>query len=66
MKTSKPVLTIVAAIVTSLSAVLTSAIAADDDLVFLCYRSRTIQVPSYLVPRYILKGATTGACLVTP
>ena len=39
---------------------------ANDDLVPLCYRGVTIQVPIYLKPRYITKGATNGPCPVSP
>jgi hypothetical protein len=28
----------------------------------LCFRERTIQTPTYLAPRYLAAGATTGAC----
>ena len=28
----------------------------------LCFRNRTIQVPNYLVQRYITAGATNGPC----
>lgn len=65
MKSSKHFLVLAIAVVVGLGAVLTSAMAAGDDLQFLCYRNRTIQVPSYLVPRYVFKGATAGACAVT-
>ena len=39
---------------------------ADDDLVPLCYRGKTIQVPFYLKPRYITNGAMNGPCPVSP
>ena len=36
-----------------------------DAVVTLCYRNRTIKVPSYLTARYLAKpGTTTGACVV--
>ena len=67
MRTSKHFLMLVVAIVGGLGAAVTSALAqSGDDLQFLCYRNRTIQVPSYLVVRYIFKGATSGKCIVTP
>lgn len=34
--------------------------------VVICYRSRTVTVPSYLLTRYIAAGATAGACVVSP
>ena len=38
-----------------------------DAVVTLCYRGRTIKVPSYLVARYLAKvGTTTGACITNP
>lgn len=36
------------------------------NLITICYRTRTIEVPDYLYPRYITAGATDGACPVTP
>jgi hypothetical protein len=33
-----------------------------EQLVTLCYRNRTIQVPVYLVSRYVTYGATVGPC----
>ena len=65
MKSSKHLLMLAVAIVGGLGAAITSAVAAGDDLVLLCYRQRTIQVPSYLVARYVFKGASAGACVVT-
>ena len=65
MKISKHLLMLAVAIIGGLGAAVTSAVAAGDDLVILCYRDRTVQVPSYLVARYIFKGATSGACPVT-
>jgi len=32
------------------------------DLVYLCFRGRTIQVPKYLTPRYLAAGAQIGPC----
>ena len=37
-----------------------------DDLVPLCYRGKTIQVPFYLKPRYLTKGALNGPCPTSP
>ena len=65
MKISKHFLMLAVAIVGGLGAVITSALADGDELVILCYRDRTIQVPSYLVPRYVLKGAVAGSCPVS-
>lgn len=65
MKSFKHFLALAFAIVAGLGAAVTSAMAAGDDLQLLCYRNRTIQVPSYLVSRYVFKGATAGACAVT-
>ncbi|MEO7677023.1 MAG: immunoglobulin domain-containing protein [Verrucomicrobiota bacterium] len=36
------------------------------DLVTMCFRGRTIQVPSYLVSRYTANGATIGPCTPPP
>ena len=33
-----------------------------DELKDVCYQARTIQVPCYLVSRYLDKGATLGKC----
>lgn len=67
MKTSKHVLALAAVVVAGLSVAVTSAIAqGPDELVGICYRGRTIQVPAYLVPRYIAKGADPVPCLPTP
>ena len=32
----------------------------------ICYRSRTVMVPAYLVSRYTAVGATRGACVTSP
>lgn len=34
-------------------------------LVPMCFRNRTIQVPSYLATTYQLQGATPGSCVVS-
>ena len=33
-----------------------------DDLIKMCYRGNTIQLPAYLRTRYIAKGAMDDAC----
>lgn len=68
MKSSKSLLLLIA-VVAGLGAAIGSVFAASpDDLVPLCYRNRVIQVPSYLVSRYIFKGANTNIvnCELTP
>lgn len=63
MRIHKNLLMLAVAVVSGLGAAVTSAIAqSNDDLVLICYRGRTIQVPSYLVARYVFKGAASGAC----
>ena len=54
------------AIVVGGSFIVPSSKGANDDLVPLCYRGKTIQVPIYLKPRYITKGAMNGPCPVSP
>ena len=44
------------------AAPLVQSIAAGDDFVTLCYKTRTIQVPFYLRFRYIGAGAMDGPC----
>jgi hypothetical protein len=39
---------------------------AQTTLITICYRGRTVQVPSYLFPTYQLQGATPGPCSVSP
>jgi hypothetical protein len=39
---------------------------AQTNLVPMCYRNRNIQVPSYLVPTYVLQGGTQGTCSSSP
>jgi hypothetical protein len=68
MKTSKKIAIVALAAVLGFGAAVTTALAAGDALVSLCYRNRTIQVPSYLVGTYTAKGATPIAgspCEVT-
>jgi hypothetical protein len=72
MKNSKRPLSLVLAIVAGASAfsILAPLRAAADptDLVTICFRNRTIQVPQYLVPRYQAVPDTLigQACPTTP
>ena len=67
MKTSKRLALIAVAGFVGFGAVAASALAQGDTLVTICYRNRTVQVPTYLLPRYlIVAGTTRGACVVTP
>jgi hypothetical protein len=44
-----------------------SAVADPTDLVTICFRNRTIQVPSYLLARYqAIPGTTNGPCPTSP
>ena len=44
-----------------------TALAQGDDLVTICFRNRTVQVPTYLLNRYLaIAGTMTGPCIVTP
>jgi len=65
MKTSKRITLIALAILSGLGAAGVNALAQGDELVTMCFRNRTIQVPNYLVPRYFGAGATVGPCIVT-
>ncbi|MEO7319465.1 MAG: hypothetical protein ABIZ56_10790 [Chthoniobacteraceae bacterium] len=66
MKQSKRFFLLSLAIVVGLGGVAATAVAqSGDTIVSLCYRNRTIKVPSYLVPRYTIKGAAIGACPAT-
>ena len=49
-----------------LLALSTPVFAQGDNLVTLCFRGRTIKVPSYLVNRYTGAGATIGPCPTIP
>ena len=64
MKPSKRFFLLSLAIIVGLGGVAATALAqSGDTIVTLCYRNRTIKVPSYLVARYLAKpGTTTGAC----
>jgi hypothetical protein len=67
MKSSKRFLSITLAAIVGLGAAgLTALAASGDDLVTLCYRNRTIKVPTYLQSRYIGVGATIGPCSPSP
>ena len=61
MKTPK-VITLVLAVAAGIAGVVSSASAAQDDLTPVCFRGRTIQVPTYLVNRYIAAGGVPGTC----
>lgn len=68
MKHSKRFLLLSLAIIVGLGGAAATALAqgAGDQIVTLCYRNRTIKVPSYLAPRYLAKpGTTVGACPTT-
>ena len=45
---------------------LQQAVASGDDFVTMCYKNRTVQIPFYLRTRYMVAGATDGACGVSP
>jgi hypothetical protein len=72
MKNTKRPLSLVLAIVAGASAfsILAPLRAAADptDLVTICFRNRTIQVPNYLVPRYQAVPGTliNQSCPTTP
>lgn len=58
----KRVLILALAMATGMAAFTIPALAQGDDIVFLCFRGRTIGVPFYLMNRYIVNGATPGPC----
>lgn len=67
MKTSKRITLIALAIMSGLGAAGVTALAQGDQLVTICFRNRTVQVPAYLLPRYLaVPGTTEGACGATP
>lgn len=70
MKHSKRFFLFSLALVVGLGGAAATALAqSGDTIVSMCYRNRAIKVPSYLVARYIAKGArsnpTGAACVVT-
>ena len=66
MKHSKRFLALSLAIIVGLGGAAATALAQGGDAVItLCYRNRTIKVPSYLSARYVSKGATVGTCPTT-
>ena len=67
MKTSKSLMKFALAGIIGMGAIVTSAMAQGDTLITICFRNRTVQVPTYLLPRYLaVVGTTPGACIVTP
>ena len=63
MKQSKRLFLSSLAIIVGFGGVAATALAqSGDTIVEMCYRSRTIKVPSYLTPRYLLKGAKLNKC----
>ena len=67
MKTSKKAILMALAVIVGLGGAAVTALAQGDSLVTLCFRNRTVQVPSYLVPRYLATpGTTAGPCVVSP
>lgn len=66
MKTSKRIAMMTLAGIVGLGGAAVTALAQGDDLVTLCFRNRTVRVPSYLVSRYLaVPGTTAGPCAVT-
>jgi hypothetical protein len=71
MNKSKRSFSLLLAIVAGASAfsVLAPLRAAADptDLITICFRNRSIQIPQYLLPRYqSVPGTTVGNCITTP
>ena len=69
MKISKQSILLALAIIGGMGAAATALAQSGDTLESLCYRGRLIQVPSYLVQRYVLRGASApvdGGCPATP
>ena len=64
MKHSKRFLILSLATIVGLGGAAATALAQQGDtIVTLCYRNRTIKVPSYLAARYLAKqGTTSGPC----
>lgn len=66
MKSPQRSVLVALAIVSGLGAASVSVFAQGDNLVTLCFRSRTIQVPAYLATRYMaVAGTTAGPCGAT-
>ena len=66
MKTTKRFAFMALAGIVGLGGAAVTALAQGDVLVTLCFRNRTVQVPTYLVNRYLsVAGTTTGPCVVT-
>ena len=66
MKHSKRFFLFSLALIVGLGGAAATALAqSGDSIVTMCYRNRTIKVPSYLVPRYVAKGARANACPAT-
>ena len=68
MKHSKRLVQLSLAIIVGLGGIAATALAQGDAIVTLCYRNRTIKVPSYLSGRYLARPPTfIGPCpVVTP
>lgn len=67
MRQSKAFLIMSLAVIIGCGSLIVSSVAVSgDDLVYLCYRNKTIQVPFYLKPRYTSKGALNGPCPTSP
>ena len=70
MNQSKRSISLLLALLAGVSAITVlapSASADPTDLVTICFRNKTIQVPLYLLPRYqSVPNTTLGACVTTP
>ena len=67
MNKSKRFLLLSLAIIVGLGGVAATALAQGDSLVTVCYRNRTIKVPTYLLNRYLaVPGTMFGSCPTTP
>jgi hypothetical protein len=71
MKKSKRPVSLLLTIVAGASSICllapVQAVADPTDLVTICFRNRTVQVPLYLLPRYqAVAGTTLGECLTSP
>lgn len=65
MRKSKQILLMALAVILGGGSLLVpsaSIAASGDDLIVMCYRGFTIQVPFYLRIRYVARGAMDGAC----